>query len=625
MRSRLTAFLLLLSCTAFAFDKPESWIEIRSPHFVIVTNGSDKQGRNVAAQFERMRVVFHTALPNLSIDTFAPITVVAVKDDKSFRALEPEAYLAKGSLRLGGYFIHSTEKNYVLARLDPAYEHPYSIIYHEYTHMLTSRASEYMPLWLNEGIAEFYENTDIHDKDVSLGQASVQNLQLLREHRLLPLAQLFAIGHDSPYYHEQDKGSIFYAESWVLTHYLMINDFKSKGHRISDYLDLLSKKTDPMTAATTAFGDLGQLQKGLEAYVGQFVFQYFKMPLAAIVDEAAFTARTLSPADAGAVRAQFLAFNQRTKDATLLLEQVMRDDPQNASARETMGHIEAMQGHRVEARKWYEEAVKLDSQSYLAHYYFASMAMNDELSSEDEARVETSLRTAIKLNPSFAPAYDRLATFYGMRHKNLNEAYILSLNAVQDDPSNVWFRINSANILIASERADDAVRVLENALKVAKDSGETASVENALRMAQNYKDMRERIDERNRTTAEANASAERPVIRDATEKDGETAPPRLVTRKSSEFPPHGIHRILTGKVTSVDCHMPAVLDLKFVVGSNTTALHSDNYYKVQFSALGFTPNGELHPCTDLQGMQAKIEFVEIAGDVHQIVSVELRK
>src|ERR1051325_4608298 len=170
MRRRLTVALLLVGSAACASDKPEPWIEIKSPHFVVVTNANDKQGRGVAGQFERMRSVFHTAFPKLAIDSFAPITVVAVKDEKNFKALEPEAYLAKGSLKLGGLFIRGSEKNYVLARLDTSgYEHPYAIIYHEYTHLLTSKASEYMPLWLSEGFAEFYENTDIHDKDVSLG------------------------------------------------------------------------------------------------------------------------------------------------------------------------------------------------------------------------------------------------------------------------------------------------------------------------------------------------------------------------------------------------------------------------------------------------------------------------
>ena len=624
MRYRVFASLLLLACVAFASDKPEPWLQALSPHFVVVTNGNEKQARNVAAQFERMRAVFHAMFPKLAIDAFAPITVIAARDEKVFRTLEPEAYLAKGALKLGGLFLHGSEKNYVLLRLDTNYDHPYAIVYHEYTHLLTSKASDYMPLWLNEGFAEFYQSTEIRDKEVLLGQFSQQNIDLLRQQRLLPLDQLFRIDHDSPYYHEQDKGSIFYAESWALTHYLTIYDFEHKTRRISDYLELLSQNVDPVTAATQAFGDLKLLQKSLDAYVRGLTFKAFKMAGGIDVNEAEFKIQPLTQSQSSCVRADFLAYNQRTNDAKALIEQVLKQDPANVQAFETLGYMAFRENKVADARKWFEQAVKQDSQSYLAHYYFAAMTMNSGLSDEDDRRVESSLRAAIKLNPTFAPAYDRLAAFYGMRHKNLEEAYTLSLSAVQYDPGNIWFRINAANALMANQRIDDAVRVLENALHIAKNQAETSSVQNMLEMVQNYKTTRERAEAHNRAIAEATGGQERQALRDATGKDEVVTPPRLASRKSPSSTP-GVRKTLVGKLTAVQCGMPAVMDLKLVTGSTSTALHSDNYYQVQFSALGFTPEGELHPCSDIEGMQAKVEFVEIPGDASQIIAVELRK
>ncbi|MGA7768587.1 MAG: hypothetical protein WCA27_20485 [Candidatus Sulfotelmatobacter sp.] len=200
---------LLAAVLAAARDKPENWTEVRSPHFTVVTNSNEKQGRRVADQFERMRSVFHVAFPKLQIDPGSPIVVLAIKDEKDFKALEPEAYLAKGSLKLGGLFLRAADKNYVLMRLDAEGEHPYSVVYHEYTHLLMSKTAEWMPLWLNEGLAEFYQTTEIHEKDVSLGEPSAENIQLLRQNRLLPFATLFTVDEKSPYYHEENKGSIF--------------------------------------------------------------------------------------------------------------------------------------------------------------------------------------------------------------------------------------------------------------------------------------------------------------------------------------------------------------------------------------------------------------------------------
>jgi hypothetical protein len=237
--------LFLLVCVVFspllapARDKPENWVEVRSPHFSVVSDSNEEQARRVADQFERMRSVFHTLFPKIPIDTLGSITVLAVKEKKDFRELEPAAYLAKGQLKLGGLFLRRADKNYVLLRLNAAGEHPYAVVYHEYTHLLMSRA-EWIPLWLNEGLAEFYQNTDIREKEVALGQPSPENLILLSQNRLLPLATLFTIDHTSPYYHEENKGSIFYAESWALTYYLELRDSREKTNQLLDYAQLLS-------------------------------------------------------------------------------------------------------------------------------------------------------------------------------------------------------------------------------------------------------------------------------------------------------------------------------------------------------------------------------------------------
>jgi Tfp pilus assembly protein PilF len=615
MLKRLLLVVLLFAAElALARDKPENWVEVRSPHFVVATNSNEKQGRRIADQFERMRSVFHAIFPKLEIDPGSPIVVLAIKDEKGFRALEPEAYLAKGSIKLGGLFLRTGDKNYVLMRLDAEGEHPYSVIYHEYTHLLLSKAAEWMPLWLNEGLAEFYQNTDIHEKDAELGQSSSANIMLLRQNRLLPLATLFAVDEKSPYYHEENKASIFYAESWALIHYLQVNDFKQKTQRIADYSRLLSQKVDAIAAAAQAFGDLKQLEKSLDNYVQHGSFSYFRMTTTTEVDDSAFKAQPLTSPQADALRADFLAYNRRTADARSLLDQVLQEDPKNTSAHETMGFLEFQQGHLEEAKKWYAEAVQLDSQSFLAHYYFAAMAMSS--GSSDDAQVESSLRTAIKLNPSFAPAYDRLGVFLGMRHRDLQEAHMMGLNAVTLEPGNIGYRINVANVLMTMEHEQNAIEVLRTAAKLAKSPQDIQMVDNALMHAQEYAEVKQRMAEQNKRMQDQPAE---PNVSTRT-----TNPPRLARREP--FVPHGPHRFVVGVLKNVHCDQP-VLELTVTSNGKVLALHTDDYYKIQFSALGFQPSGELKPCTELENRLAKVEYVESANksDIAELVSVELHK
>jgi len=592
---------------------------VHSPHFMVATNSNEKQARRIADQFERMRSLFHVLFPKLQLDAGIPILILAVSGEKEFRSLEPESALAKGQLKIGGLFLRAPDKNYILMRLDVEYEHPYAVIYHEYTHLVIGESSEAFPLWLNEGLAEFYQNTDIYDKDVSLGQPSYDDLQWLKTHPLLPLPTLFTVDAKSPYYNEENKGSIFYAESWALVHFIHIRDFQEKGHRLTNYANLIAKHVDPISAATMAFGDLKQLQKALDHYVQQQEFLLIKVKTSTKVDESQFKSRFLTLAQADALRADFLAYNQRGKNARALLNDVLREDPNNVSADETMGYLEFRDGHIDEAKKWYAKAVQLDSQSYLAHYYYAAMFMEGQLTREQERQVENSLRRAIQLNPSFAPSFDRLAVFLGSRHRDLEEAHTMGLTAVSLDPSNVAYRINVANILMQMERGHSAVEVLQTAAKLAKTPEQIGWVDKSLRRAQDFEAQQDRLAaEQRRMDLEPTASGESVNSPPA---NVDKPLPRLKRRDPASNSPH---LFVAGILKDVHCDLRTI-DLAIQTGAKTLSLHSENYYEIQFATLGFQTDGKPKPCTDLEGRSAKLEYQESTNNsgTATLISIEL--
>jgi tetratricopeptide (TPR) repeat protein len=614
-RSSFCAILLaVFFLSTISRAKQDTWIRVTSPHFIVVTNGNEKQGRKVADQFERMRSLFHLAFPNLKVDPGAPIIVLAIKDEKDFRVLEPEAYLTKGSLKLGGLFLRAADKNYVLMRLDAEGDHPYSIVYHEYTHLLMSKSEDWIPLWMNEGLAEYYQNTEIREKEVFLGQPSTENILLLRQIRLLPLQTLFTVDRNSPYYHEENKGSIFYAESWALMHYLQTKDFKERTSRIANYGELVAKNVDPVTAATQAFGDLKQLSSALESYVRQGSFSYLKAPVETGVDDSSFQLESLPPTQADAARADFLAYNSRTADAQALLNSVLQSDPKNVSAHETKGFIAFREGHQDEAKKWYAEAVQLDSKSFLAHYYFAAISMNSPGRSDD-AQIESSLRKAIQLNPEFAPTFDRLAVFLAMRHRNLEEAHTMALTAVTLDPANIGYRINIAHVLIEMGQGQHGVEVLRAAAKMAKSPADGQIAETALRQAEQYADYQEHTGGQGQVAIGTSESVD---------KSASTPAPQLATRNA--FVPNGLHRFIVGVLTNVHC-AESVMDVTIDAGATKLPLRADNYHKVAFSALDVKINGDLKPCIDLENRSAKVEYVESVdkSDTPHLIAIEIHK
>ncbi len=610
--------LLLTASTVLAKEGGDSWVEVRSPHFLVLTDSSEKQARHVAGQFERMRAVFHTVFPKAHVDPADPIIVIALKDKKAFQALEPEAYLAKGQLELAGLFLRAPDKNYVLLRLDAQGEHPYATVYHEYTHLLLADAETWMPLWLNEGLAQFFQNTDIHEKDADVGQPSREDIMLLRQNKLLPLETLLAVNVKSPYYHEEEKGSIFYAESWALVHMLEASDDLLHTRRLPDYIEMVSQRVDPVTAGDRAFGDLPQFQKALEIYIGQVGFRYMKVPVPQDVNEASFQAKAVPVTDADAIRADFLAYNDRGKDARALLDTVLQEDPKNVLAHETMGYLEGHAGNLDAARKWYEQAVQLDSQSYLAHYYYAAISMQSGVTVPPE-QIEASLQTAIKLNPRFAPSYDALAMFYGMHHEKLDEAHMMNLRAASLDPANLGFRMNTATILQEEDRYKDAILVLKSSAGLAKTPEEATAIDTRIKQLEEY--------EAQHAPADTANKAARPEYAGNSTATTTTRTISLPAPKHPTEAQHGPKQTAQGVIQGVHCTDPSTIELKVEEGGKAASLYSNNYYDIPFSASNFTPQGDIHPCTDLEGMKASIQYFATSDKTvdGQILAIQLSK
>ena len=616
MRIRLA--LLCLSLTLVrpaAAETAPHWLEVRSDHFIVITDTSDKQAHHIAFEFERMRSFFNTILPRGISDASSPIIVFALKDKKGFSALEPSAYLAKNQLELAGLFLRTPGSNYILVRLDSQQEHPFATVYHEYTHFVMRKAL-WIPLWLGEGLAEFYQNTDIEDKDVRLGQPSPDDIYYLRDHPLMPLATLLTVDHTSPYYHDEQKGSVFYAESWALVHYIEINDSAHKTNHMHEYAENLVNHQDPITAAQNAFGDLKKLQSNLNNYVSNNVFSFFKVNKAITVDEATLHSVPISTADANAIRADVLAYDDRQPEAKALAESVLRDEPKNVLAMEALGSLCTQNQDRACAKKWFGQAVELNTQSSFALFNYAVLAMQDNDRDHDDT-VEASLKRSIQLNADFAPAYDALAQFYASRGKNFTEAHTANIRAISLEPEELIYRLNASNVLMQAKQPDGAISILRTAKQLFPSPGDQAVIDQRISNIQDYQAAIVRS-----TTSQptSDGSVRTIVITGARPPEPEPAPYPADTVA-------GQHHTASGTLHAVKCSYPTLFTLELVQPQKTITLYSNNYMKIPFSTANFVAKDSIDVCQSIEGMKARIDYSDVSDPrvKGRIVSIELSK
>jgi len=265
----------------------------------------------------------------------------------------------------------------------------------------------------------------------------------------------------------------------------------------------------------------------------------------------------------------------------------------------------------------------LGSPSYLAQYYFAVMSLQAGGSDNDDA-IEASLLQAIKLNPDFAPSYDTLAGLYARHHEKLDQAHILNVQAVQLEPENLNYRLNTAQVLIEEQQLPGAVGVLNAALKVAKTPEEIASVQQRIDQAETYQASLARAKD---AEAQMAAGISTHSVITMTRAGLGDQPEDAEAPKYPTEEPTGKHHNVKGMLSNVHCYYPAVITFDVDQGGKKVSLYRNNYYKIVFSTANYTPTGDIKPCTEIQGMKASVDYAEVSDKTiaGQIVSIELSK
>src|SRR5581483_1674326 len=268
------------------------WTEVRSPHFRVVTSGSEGAGRRVAREFELMRTVFETQFPHFRLDSNAPLLVVVPRDRIITEGLDINE-------RVAGIYLHGWERQYALVRLDALNTdvyHPdvYAPVYHEYIHSLLHVSFDRIPRWLDEGLAEFFAYTRFEGDRMYIGAfpKDTHYTEILDRRVNMPLAEF--VMKRSAFARDEDDTHLFYAQSWALTHFLTFGPGMEGGARLNAFMTQLQTGVDQKKAFETVFGPFEQVQKDYEMYLRKFTFTSGILPAPAGLKERDFVARQLS-------------------------------------------------------------------------------------------------------------------------------------------------------------------------------------------------------------------------------------------------------------------------------------------------------------------------------------------
>lgn len=477
-------FLAFLFAASGAFGEiplpadNEQWLTVTSGEFRIFSSSSERATVEMVTELLRMRETIGK-VTQLKVRSSLPMYIFVFKNERTFAPFR-DALFQRRNANVSGGFLSTENANFVILQND-ARGGVDRVVYHELTHYFVENTMAGLPLWFNEGIAEYYSTFSTSGDRVQIGKIVPEHLRWLRNGNLLPLAQLFAVDSRSPDYSEGRRQGVFYAESWALIHYILAGN-EQRRPQLPEFLAAIRSGKSNEEAFQSAFRTtFASLEGELRAYVRQPVMSFTSYPIGELhvpeVMPPQAAPRDVVLVALGNLLAQSNAAS--AGDAVRFLEEATRLNPKNAEAHASLGFVHERNNDRAAATAAYEQAIALgssDAQVYISYGATILERANANLragggatSAEDVSRARQLFEKAVGLDASAARGWAGVGATYVIGDGDLTTGIAaleksLALAASQED---VAFHLMQLYGL-AGRRAD-AQRVFESNLARSSD------------------------------------------------------------------------------------------------------------------------------------------------------------
>jgi tetratricopeptide (TPR) repeat protein len=466
MRHLLGALLLALAAAASAAASGlhgdglvrAPWFEARTAHFRIFSCGPTQAVANVATRLEQ----FHDAYAQLAgaQAVASPVmTVMAFPDYDAMKAFLP---LYQGQPEnLAGLFVRGGDNNMIVLHLSGSRADSLERVFHEYSHLLMRHNAPYWPMWLNEGMAEVYARFEVVGPfRTRIGGPIEQHLAVLAHTPLMPLQKLFAVERDSPEYNERQSQGIFYAESWLLVHYLMLGGNPALQAGFRQLTPLLRQGESAEQAFTNALHtSLPAMEAQLRHYLAQGKLHPLELNVSGNLEARRFTAtRGLAPVEVCFRLGSELECIGRLDEAESYFLRAKRIAPKSPLPYEGLGILAAKRKQPEEAVRLLRQAMQYGPISHLGHYVYARELYTltspspdhfARVSKEQATEIRAELQKSLTLTPEFAPAHELSGFFEMVQGEDLAVAETHLKAAVALEPENLGYHLSLAQLQLA--------------------------------------------------------------------------------------------------------------------------------------------------------------------------------
>jgi len=437
------------------------WIKMNSANFELYTSSTEAEGRQTLEMFEKTRDFFLRVKASTVVSQL-PVTLVLFDSAKEYRPYSPRA-------NAPAFFVGDEERDYIVMS-DPG-EQRSRFAVHEYVHVLVRHSGLKLPVWLNEGMADVYSTMQVDNGRISLGAMPKDRIYSLTHDSWMRLPALVRITHQSPAYNEDNRIGIFYAQSWLLAHMLMLGD--GYADKFPKLLERISEADSSQTALADVYG------KGL-AEIERDANVYFRTTIGGSSYKSELQSGNIGPAKAapeqevGVTLANVLALNGKVAEAAKQLEELSAKFPSSWEIEEMLAYLNWRKGDNEAALGKFKLAFEHGATGWKTYWDYARLLAAS--GGDRRLRLEAAQK-ALASKPDLDLARLMVGQeFYAMgKHAEA----LAELRQVKDVDPRLAARmyLMMGNAAIELQQENDARQFADKAKKVAKAPDEVAGVE----------------------------------------------------------------------------------------------------------------------------------------------------
>ena len=460
--SALVFALTVVAQSAVGADlakRASGWIEVKTANFTFFSNAGKGATKRFAVDLEELRAAL-AELTDYQLQGPVPTSIYVFRNDRSFT---PYKNLYKGEpAAVSGYFVGRRYGNFIA--VDGSARDSSAIVFHEYVHWVVATNDWRLPLWFEEGLAEFYQSFQVVGDTVYLGLPVPQHLAYLHGSTPIPLTELLNVTRESPLYNEEQRKGAFYAQSWALVHYLLLGD-TTRRQELGRYLEMLHQGKPESVAFDDAFGtDHETLAGELRMYLKRDRLPY-GTTRAEILPASVLDVRSMSVAETLYRLGELLLSQSSDRpEAVEHFASALHTDPDLGGAAAALAVTAEMRGDADTARALYQRAVRTAPDDPLVLLRWGEFLFRSE-GELDAAAAE--LERCVAVDPGLAPAWVELAKVYADSGSTSEQALNAAETAHRLLPSDPEVTSILLRLLLRADRRDRAIHLIRRALSAA--------------------------------------------------------------------------------------------------------------------------------------------------------------